>query len=307
MDFERVTVTALREDDVSFPGQTGDNVSATLTSPSDAAPPRPGILFLHWGFGDRTSFAIEALALARAGAVALCIDAPGYGARKGPRAGAREPAQVRAYAEQLLGDLARAVDFSGEQPGVDATRLGYVGHSLGATIAGAFLARDPRIKAAVLMAGTGTLSRLWLQRRDSEGALSLEDLDSVRCLPKTRASLLFQFADRDAWISRADAEAQLTAARDPKQAKWYACDHALDAAALQDCAHFLARQLAFEHEPEPPPGRDAAARTSSPLPRDRNLHALEPLAEALPSLRQHRRVTRPRLDGAVASPSRPRG
>lgn len=228
-------------------------MSARLALPQhDGA--RSGLLFLHWGFGDRTSFAREAEAYAEAGAVSLLIDAPGFGARKGPRVGAREPAGVRAYAEQLLGDLARAVDFLCAQPGVEPARLGYVGHSLGATIAGAFLAREPRMRAAVLMAGAGTLSKLWLRGRNPDGARSLEDLDSVRRLPAASASLFFQFAERDAWITRADAEAQLAAAREPKQAKWYACDHALDALAARDRARWLAQQLGFSREPVLPVG-----------------------------------------------------
>jgi len=159
---------------------------------------------------------------------------------------------VRAYAAQLLGDLAHAVDFLCAQPGVDPTRIGYVGHSLGATIAGAFLARDPRVRAAALMAGTGTLSRLWLRSRDPAAARGLEDLDGVQCLARANASLLFQFADRDEWISRADANAQLTAAREPKQATWYPSDHALNATALRDRATWLAAELRLDRVPEMP-------------------------------------------------------
>jgi dienelactone hydrolase len=232
--------------DVSFAGSAGDAVSARLLGTPNGS--RAGMLFLHWGFGDRTSFEREAAAYVP-GAVALCIDAPGFGARAGARVPARDARFVRAYAERLLGDLARGVDFLCAQPGVDAARIGLVGHSLGATIVPAFLAREPRVRAAVLMAGTSALSRLWLTTRNADGARSLEDLDAVRCLPRIRAALLFQFAQRDEFISRADAEAQIAAARGPKQATWYACDHALNAAAFGDRARWLGEQLGFAGEP----------------------------------------------------------
>jgi alpha-beta hydrolase superfamily lysophospholipase len=243
----------MNANEVGFAGANGDGVSALLV-PARTAAPHAGLLFLHWGFGDRTSFAREAEAYAACGVTSLGIDAPGFGARKGPRVGAREPARVRAYAEQLLGDLAAATSFLCAQPGVAPDRIAYVGHSLGATIAGAFLAREPRVRAAVLMAGAGELSRLWLQRRDPEGSRALQDLDAVRCLPRARAALYFQFAERDAWISRADAEAQLAAAPEPKRADWYACDHALGADALRDRARFLAGALALASGPDLPAG-----------------------------------------------------
>jgi dienelactone hydrolase len=240
----------------SFPGARGE-VSALLVE-ATSAPPRAGLLFLHWGFGDRTSFAREADAYASAGATSLLIDAPGFGGRSGPRVGSRDARAVRAYAEQQLGELERALDFLCAQPGVDPARIGYVGHSLGATIAPAFLARAPRVRAAVLMAGTGTLSRLWLQGRNEEGSRSLEDLDGVRCLSRVSASLLLQFGERDEFITRADAEAQIAAAREPKRVCWYDADHALGAPALQDRGRWLAEQLQLA---EP-----ALARVE-PLPR----------------------------------------
>jgi dienelactone hydrolase len=167
--------------------------------------------------------------------------------------GSKDPARVRAYAEELLGDLSLALSFLRAQPGVDPDRIAYVGHSLGASIGGAFLAREPGVRAAVLMAGAGRLSRLWLQRRDPASSRALEDLDTETCLPRVHASLLFQFAAQDAWIARADADAQIGAAREPKRALWYACDHALDASAAADRARWLCQELGLPRVPELPP------------------------------------------------------
>lgn len=81
--------------EVRIRGADGSPLRGFLAAPSGASP-RPALLFLHWRFGDATSFLAEARAYARAGASALTFDAPGYGARKGPRVGANDPARVRA-------------------------------------------------------------------------------------------------------------------------------------------------------------------------------------------------------------------
>jgi hypothetical protein len=104
------------------------------------------------------------------------------------------------------------------------------------------------------MAGAGRLSRLWLQRRDPASSRALEDLDTETCLPRVHASLLFQFGAQDAWIARADADAQVASACEPKRALWYACDHALDASAAADRARWLAAELALPRVPELPAG-----------------------------------------------------
>jgi len=53
--------------EVSFAGASGDRVSALLVA-ATSPPPHAGLLFVHWGFGDRTSFAREASAYAACGA-----------------------------------------------------------------------------------------------------------------------------------------------------------------------------------------------------------------------------------------------
>src|SRR3954447_15881088 len=63
-----------RVQDVAFPSPLGGRVSATLIVP--AAPPiRAGLIFGHWGQGDREEFMEEAVVLTRLGVVALCLDA----------------------------------------------------------------------------------------------------------------------------------------------------------------------------------------------------------------------------------------
>src|SRR5262245_58751982 len=109
---------------LTFEGADED-VSALLVTPPYSLAPGPGLLFIHWGFGDRTSFQREATAYAHAGVTSLLMDAPGYGLRKGPRPGAKDPRVIEAYAARFVGDLVRAVAvLSGQH--VDPARLGSV-------------------------------------------------------------------------------------------------------------------------------------------------------------------------------------
>lgn len=258
---------------IDFAG-ADENVSSLLISPTDAVAPGAGILFVHWGFGDRTSFEREAMWYAQVGVTSLLIDAPGFGLRKGARVGSKDPTVVEAYVKRFLGDLARAIDVLAEQPNVDASRLGYVGHSLGATIAAAFLARESRVKAAVLMTPAGRLSKFWLAGPDP--AKRLETFENMTNLPNVSAPLLFQFAERDEWITRADADAQVEAAVSASTVQWYRTDHSLDGEAMAARAAWLASSLSLQRVPATPNenalprAQVRAYRAIKPLMRIRN-------------------------------------
>jgi eukaryotic-like serine/threonine-protein kinase len=50
-------------------------------------------------------------------------------------------------------DLGRTIDYLATRPDIDAARVGYVGISMGGSIAVPLLAVEPRLKAAVLLSG----------------------------------------------------------------------------------------------------------------------------------------------------------
>jgi dienelactone hydrolase len=222
----------------------GERVSGWWVAPESPGP-HAGVVFQHWGFGSRDSFLAEALALARSGVVALLPNAPGYGGRGGPRPPFRAAEPARAYAEQAVRELRSGLDLLCEQADVDRARLGFVGHSLGASVAGALLGADPRLTAAVLAGGTGAISRLWLPRASEAERAALAPLDAATWIGRTRAACFFQYAERDEFITREDAEAYTAAAPGPKRVAWYACDHAFDAAARRERAAFLRERLAL--------------------------------------------------------------
>jgi dienelactone hydrolase len=221
---------------------SGERVSGWWVVPETPGP-HAGLVFLHWGFGSHDSFLAEARALARSGVVALLPNAPGYGGRSGPRPVFRAAETARAYAEQAVRELRGGVELLCARADVDPARLGFVGHSLGASVGGALLGADARLCAAVLVGGTGALSRLWLPRASEAERAALAPLDGTAWIGRTRAACLFQYAERDEFITRGDAEAYAAAAPEPKRVAWYACDHAFDAAARRERAAFLRERL----------------------------------------------------------------
>jgi dienelactone hydrolase len=228
--------------DVSYASAGEDRVRAWLVVPN-AVGPHAGVLWQHWGFGSRDSFLAEALALAPSGAVSLLPDAPGYGARKGPRPLFRAEGPARAYARQAVLDLRRALDVLCLEPAVARTRLAFVGHSLGASVGGPLAGADPRVAAAVLAGGTGRISRLWLPRASEADRAALAALDAEAAIGRASAACFFQYAERDEFITRADAEAYVAAAPEPKRVGWDATDHAFDAAARRDRGAWLRDRL----------------------------------------------------------------
>jgi dienelactone hydrolase len=257
--------------DVSFASRAGGQVTAWLVAP-DARGPLAGLLFAHWGFGSRGSFLAEARALAASGVVSLLPNAPGYGGRPGPRPPFRAPEAARFFAEQSVADLRRGLDLLCGEGGADAERIGFVGHSLGASVGGALAGADPRVCAAVLVGGTGTISRLWLPRASEAEREALAPLDAVAWIGRSRAACLFQFGERDEFITRADAEAYAAAAPAPMRVAWYPCDHAFDAAARRERAGWLRDRLGLGP-------LDEAALAAARLPaRDRLAYgAIRPL------------------------------
>ncbi len=218
--------------------------TATLVLP-DGAGRCPAIVFLHWGFGSRATFRAEAEVLAGAGVVSLLAEAPGYGLRPGgvPRLDQTGPAE--AFAKQLLAELTADVELLCARPDVDADRIGYVGFSLGASVAGAFLSSEPRVQAAVVMGGYAELSKGWLLKPVDGYAAALSPFDNAACIGRTRAALFFQYGLHDKLVALADGEALFAAAREPKRLERYDASHAFDAKARADRVGWLGERLGF--------------------------------------------------------------
>lgn len=240
----------------------GGKVSGYLIG-SVESKPRAGLIFGHWGEGNREEFVDEAVILARLGFVSLCLDAPfRRPAKYEPHL--TEPPQAEL---QWIADVRRGVDLLAEQFSLSPDSLGYVGHSFSATFGGVIAGIEHRIKAYVLMAGWYSLSELM---RTSSHPLIEKDrnvtppeefqvyltamapLDACHYISGAApAHLFFQFAHDDDFVSVKDAERYFELASRPKQIVWYEdCGHELSAQACLDRASFLCEQLGLAQPPQ---------------------------------------------------------
>jgi len=240
--------------DIRYASPRGGSVPAYLVFSSVQAP-QAGLIFGHWGEGDRREFVDEAVLLAQLGLVSLCLDAPFL------RPTDREPAlvQVPHGDAQWVVDVRRGVDLLMDQFHLPIGRLGYVGHSYSATLGGAVAGVEHRITAHVLMAGEPALSEWMLiathpalvHERETTPPeeyraylAALAPLDARHYIGNAAPSqLFFQFARHDEYLTPERGELYFALASEPKRAAWYDCQHAFNGAARRDRAAFLCEQL----------------------------------------------------------------
>jgi cephalosporin-C deacetylase-like acetyl esterase len=144
-----VTVT-----DVNWASATGERVTAWLVVPPGEGP-FAGLVYLHGSETDRDDFLDEAEAMATGGAVSLVLDAPFSRVGTDRRAFLQSyglPERERDMTAQAIIDVRRAYDILVERDDVDPARLGYVGHSWGASTGSTLAAVDERPAALILIA-----------------------------------------------------------------------------------------------------------------------------------------------------------
>ncbi|MBX3083201.1 MAG: hypothetical protein KF716_16335 [Anaerolineae bacterium] len=237
--------------DLSFVGVQGQApINAYLVVPQGAGS-FAGILWVHWlgeEHSNRTQFLDEAVALAPKGVVSLLVDA------MWSKAGwyeNRVPAEdYRNSIEQVI-TLRRAMDVLMAQPNVDTARIGFVGHDYGGMYGSIMAGVDPRAVTYVLIAVTPSLNdwAFFAAQPDSKPAYIRQnaDLELTDYIHRvTNASVFFQFAEKDIYISRTGTAIFFAAANEPRQRQWYAADHSMNVSeAKADRAAWLIEKLAL--------------------------------------------------------------
>jgi cephalosporin-C deacetylase-like acetyl esterase len=260
IDFEvhsEETLDGILVQDVSYRSAKKGRVPGFLGVPRGKGP-FAGILYMHWGQGDRTEFLSEAVLLAKRGALSLMIDAPYHRPDIEPYQFGAQPEAERDGYIQLVTDLRRGFDLLAARKDVDAKRIGYVGHSLGGTWGGALAGIDPRFAAYVLMGGLprvtdvlgdGSYAKL-MQRGFTREQLEkyvavLSPIDPEHFVGRAaKGSILFQFARHDRFISEAAAAEYVKAAGDSHEVRWYFTSHEFnDPDSPRDRMEFLEKRL----------------------------------------------------------------
>ncbi|RZS37104.1 prolyl oligopeptidase family protein [Herbihabitans rhizosphaerae] len=227
-----------------FDNVEGDPVDAYLVSPVDT-PPRAGVVFQH-STGGRGAFLAEAIRLAEAGGIGLCL-----------------PVTFQASGELL--PMIRQSIFAIRRGAAillrHTERLGCVGHSAGAMMAAVVSGIDRRFECFVYEVGMSGLSfhirdsqhPMWQARRATTPPDELDALlaeispyDAVHFVGEAAGTpALFQAARFDIGVTAAEYQTFFDAGSDPKELHWYDSGHeaSYDVAAQADRARFLAAHL----------------------------------------------------------------
>lgn len=176
-----------------------------------------------------------AVMLAQKGYAALCIDAAGHGDRPkigGAQENALGVAPFKAMIAQTVQDLRCAVDVLSARKDVDTSRIGYVGASLGGIIGSRFLADEPRIACATILAAGGNLGQL-LATSQIEGAKKLRagkkidpvaiqkelnEVDPAKHIGRAKPRpMLYLHGDKDDVVPVVNNDALFKATKQPKE------------------------------------------------------------------------------------------
>jgi dienelactone hydrolase len=238
--------------DISF-RSGGLQVEGLLLQPPGSER-RPAVIFVAGGGSTRTDLMKEAGWLAARNVVTLAITAPSTSVTTSPRTGDALLAQARSLTVNDVVAVRRAVDVLQALPAVDASRIGYVGWSLGAKT-GIFVATaEPRVKALVLLsAGADPLSAFVANAPPNLQAKArqiLGSVDPIRYIAWVKPDAVLLENGRQDEVVPEQALLNITrAAPDGTEVRWYRARHALNATAYQEAFDWLAEKLPIDGPP----------------------------------------------------------
>lgn len=212
----------------------------------------PTLLFIHWyepssPDSNRSQFVEEASLLASRGAICLTAETlwsdPDFFTKR------TQSEDIRLSIEEGI-NLRRCMDFLAAQSGADASRFALIGHDFGGMYGVLAGSLDRRPTHYVIMAATPRFPDWYLYAPQLEGEAresfirEFAPLDPIVHVPRLApAPLLFQFGTDDPHVPRQRAEEFSSAAREPKEVRFYDSGHGLNEAAARDRREWLMREL----------------------------------------------------------------
>lgn len=235
--------------DIRFDGPNGDAIEAYLVEPEvvDARTPRPGLLFAHWfdteaPNGNRTEFLDEAVDWARRHRAAAILPQLTFPWAGDPTGSAADGARIVAEVTRLR----RCLDLLAARPGVDAGRIGVVGHDFGGMHAILLGTVDRRPACYVLIAAVPRWGDwflpFWVIEEDRIDYLrAMRAFDPIEHVGKVApAKVLFQFSKQDFYIAAMTGLEFRRAAGEGAEMKAYEAEHEMTGPdALVDRTAFL--------------------------------------------------------------------
>ncbi len=180
---------------LTFDSPKGGRATGLLYLPT--TPGRhPGMLVVHGAPGNCSGYATvtTSLAMARQGAVTICLDAPFARRNETPLT---FTAQDSVDQVQFMVDLRRGVDYLVGRADVDAGKIGYIGNSFGGATGALFAGVEPRLKGVVLRVADGG----WVSHFSNPCTADLVGTAAVTgCLTFLGPLAEESPADRDRWL-----------------------------------------------------------------------------------------------------------
>lgn len=252
----------VRLEGCSFAGPRGGRVHFLIVSPRTAKKHSAGVIFQHGGGQSMTNYLSEAFILARAGVVSIIPDAPARGDGKNSELNTMKLEAARDHIAEMVVTQRRVLDLLLQQPGIDPTRIAFVGHSYGGTAGGVLAGIEPRIATFILIGAVPSHARhieengsgYWQQMRSRLSASEMEKtlallraIDPVHYLPAARAPMLIQCARLDSDDNvRACPEVHKLAGGH-KQLLWYDDEHSFPSLeAVRDRLYWLQQHLKLQ-------------------------------------------------------------
>lgn len=215
----------------------------------------PMILYVHWYEPEslsshRTQFEEEAREMAQRGAV--CISIETLWSDRDFFLKRTQADDVQNSIEEVI-SIRRAMDLLLAQPDVDPGRFAYVGHDFGGMYGVLAGSLDRRPTHYVVMAATPRFPDWYLYLPKLEGEAraafirQMEAIDPIVHVPNLApAEIFFQFATDDFHVPKERAEEFFTAAKDPREMKWYEAGHGLNEEATRDRTSWLKEKLGLK-------------------------------------------------------------